>query len=60
MQAGKDVDGTVIDNYCVYPRPLLSLHDSGSPKVDEQGDKSDADVGENVNLSFGNVHLHDA
>ena len=56
-QAGEHVDHAVVDDQQVDGSPLLAEDRDGGQQVDEHGDHRDRDVGEQVALSLGHIHL---
>ena len=56
-QAGEHVDHAVVDDQQVDGGPLLVEDRDGGQQVDQHGDHRDRDVGEQVALSLGHIHL---
>ena len=56
-QAGEHVDHAVVDDQQVNGSPLRAEDCDGGQQVDQHGDHRDRDVGEQVALSLGHIHL---
>ena len=56
-QAGEHVDHAVVDDQQVNGSPLFAEDCDGGQQVDQHGDHRDRDVGEQVALSLGHIHL---